>query len=300
MSLASAAYHRAGKAIAAAESRRPFGRSVYSTDWDICLVLDSTRLDMLREAWQRAGGVDAVWSRGSITTEWLCNTFRDEHAASIAETAFVSATPHSETVFGRREWLTNAAEVPVEYPDPPVVDPAAFDGFYEVWRSHATAEGAVPPGTMLDATLEAAESHSRVVAHWMQPHEPFIAPGAEVVGGGPTETNVWDGLNRRDLDPDPVWQSYMANLKYALFYVETLLENVDARMLITSDHGNAFGEWGLYGHPFAFPQPAVRRVPWIETQARDRGTYDRLTAPLSTAESADTPLETQLRALGYR
>jgi hypothetical protein len=300
MSLASALYYRAGKYLASAEARRPFGRSIFDADWDICIILDSTRVDMLRTAWSREAAVGAVWSRGSITTEWVANTFRAEHAASIGETAFVLATPHSETVFGRREWLTNAAEVGIEYPSPPVVPPDDFAAFHEVWRSHATAEGAVPPGTMLDATLEAAESHSRVVAHWMQPHEPFIAPGAEVVGGGPAETNVWDGLNRRDLDPDPVWQSYMANLKYALFYVETLLENVNARVLITSDHGNAFGEWGLYGHPFAFPQPAVRRVPWIETQATDRGTYDRQTAPLSTAEHTETAVEEQLRALGYR
>lgn len=35
----------------------------------------------------------------------------------------------------------------------------------------------------------------------------------------------------------------------------------DVRVVITADHGEAFGGWGAYGHPMGMMHPAVRRVP---------------------------------------
>jgi len=290
------AYYAAGSLAAHVQQRQPLGRSIFAGDWDICIVLDSTRLDMLREQWPRDDAVGAVWSRGSITTEWLANTFRRSLAATLDDTAYVSASPHSHTVFRDREWLTNAEGVSVRYPEPPVVSPADFAGFHEVWRTHASEADAVPPETMLDATLEAAERYDRVVAHWLQPHEPFIG-GGEYFGGGPTETNVWQALQDGSVDEATVWAAYRSNLHRALAAVDMLLDSIDAEVLITSDHGNAFGRFGVYGHPFAWPEPVVRRVPWIKTRAEAVSGYD-YTSVLNDADGG-TGLKAQLRALGY-
>jgi len=293
------AYYAAGAAAAAAQRVRPAGRCIYdhADEWDICIVLDSARADLLAECWNR--DVNTAWSVGSITTEWLANTFHPRHADAIGDTGFVSATPHSTTVFRERSWLTNTDDVAVPYPSMPAVEPAAFDGFYEPWRTHADVHDAVPPATMRDATLEASDRHDRVVAHWLQPHEPFIAPDAELVGGAATAWNVWSDLQSGALDADAVWAAYEATLEYALEYVEEVCAAVDGRVLVTADHGNAFGEWGVYGHPFAWPQPAVRRVPWAIVSSEPRGSRDY--EPVLGAEagvSADKAQ--QLRALGYR
>lgn len=302
MSLTKAAFYTAGATWATATKHRPIGRNIYSADWDICIVLDSARYDMLRDALQQRcpdADVAAEWSRGSITTEWLTQTFRPPHEPAIADTTLVTASPHSQTVFRDRAWLTNADSVSVSYPSNPAVEVETFDAMHELWRTQAGEHGAVHPETMRDATIEAYQQTSgRVVAHWLQPHEPFLAPEATIVGGGATQTNVWDGLQTGRYGVDEVWQSYRATLEWALDYVIDVLGSVDADVLITADHGNAMGEWGIFGHPFGFPQPAVRRVPWVEVSAMQT-TIPQETSVLSeTNDGAD--LNEQLKALGYR
>lgn len=302
MSIAKRAFYAAGAAWAATTKHRPVGRNIYSAEWDICIVLDSARYDMLRDALTEratAAQTDAVWSRGSITTEWLSQTFRSPYEQAIADTTLVTASPHSQTVFGDGDWLTNSGSVGVPYPANPAVGLDAFDGVHELWRSHAGEHGAVGPATMRDATIEAhQQAGGRVVAHWLQPHEPFIAPDAEIVGGGPTETNVWDGLNSGRYEAEEVWQSYRATLDWGLDYVFDVLESVDADVLITADHGNAMGELGVYGHPFGWLQPAVRRVPWLETRATQL--HDTEPDVLSGGERQKSSVDEQLAALGYQ
>lgn len=303
MSLHKSAFYAAGAAWATATKHRPVGRNIYSADWDICIVLDSCRLDMLRDAIRKRPvdlTVGAAWSRGSITTEWLSQTFRPPHEAAIAETTLVTASPHSKTVFEDRDWLTNSESVSVSYPTNPAVSLDAFDDVFELWRTNPGEHGAVTPETMRDATIEAhRQTDGRVVAHWLQPHEPFIAPHATIVGGKATDTNVWDGLQSGDLALEDVWQSYRATLEYALGYVFDVLQSVDADVLITADHGNAMGELGIYGHPFGYPQPAVRRVPWVEVTAQKE--RHRVTSgALPETDGGDAELEEQLTALGYR
>jgi hypothetical protein len=283
-------YYAAGAAVAAVEARRPLGRSIYdSDDWDLCIVLDACRWDL----WRDVTGVGRpVWSVGSVTTEWLSNTFRPD---DVADTTLVSASPHARSVFEQRDWLTDQSAAPVPYPDNPAAEPSDFGGYRPVFEGHAGAHGVVEPDRMARLTAAAAdESEGRVVAHWLQPHEPFVAPDAEIVGGAALADNVWSELESGDVSERAVWQSYQANLEHALEYVREVVAHVDGRVLVTSDHGNAFGEWGQHGHPAFWPQPAVRRVPWWLTDGGGRGQLD-------TDVSADgaTNREIQLAALGY-
>lgn len=297
-------YYALGSGWAAINNRRPVGRSIYDADWDICIVLDSLRYDTacrcLAESSLEAT-TGAAWSRGSVTTEWLANTFRTDSAPDIAETTLLSATPHTETVFHGRSWLTNPAATPLAYPNPPTVAANDFRRLEELWRTHATDHDAVPPSTMADATIEAyREDGDRVVAHWLQPHEPFIAPDAQLVGGKALSANVWQGLQNGTLAEDAVRQSYRATAQLAFEHVETVANAVDATILITADHGNAFGEWGIYGHPFAWPQPAVRRVPWLMVDASNKTEYEPPETIGQPSTDTDGERESQLQALGYR
>lgn len=293
-------YYAAGAGLAAVESRLNLGRNIYQDDWDICIVLDSARADLFASVAADHPLVDAeasAWSVGSVTTEWLTNTFSRDYAAEIADTTLISATPHTQTVFEDRHWLTSQEASPIPYPANPAVDLDAFDAVHELWRTQTDEHNVVAPSTMLDATLDAWDSDAtRIVSHWMQPHEPFIAPSARLLGGGATEKNVWQGLQNGDLSKQDVWQSYRATLEYAFDWLDELLCNVDAKVLITADHGNAFGEVGLYGHPFGWPQPAVRRVPWSLVDATATGDYQYQSV---LEKEGDGDRDAQLAALGY-
>jgi len=304
MSVLSDAYYAAGATWATLTRTRPFGRSIYSADWDIAIVLDSARVDLFEQSLAEssiAATADAVWSRGSITTEWLSQTFRPPATDDIAETTLLSANPHTSTVFRKGKWLTNPDDVAVPYPSNPAVGIDDFRDVHELWRTHATVADAVPADVMADATIQAYQDQgSRVVSFWLQPHEPFIAPDAPVEGGRATETNVWSSLNDGTLDAGDVWRAYQANHEYALSHVETVLKSVDGRVLITADHGNLFGELGRYGHPFGMLHPAVRKVPWIVLDATDEFSYDP-EFDFGEREGIDgADIDAQLRALGYR
>jgi hypothetical protein len=60
-----------------------------------------------------------------------------------------------------------------------------------------------------------------------------------------------------------------------LEYVEILLNNFEAEdVVISADHGEALGEYGLWGHPFGFPLSSVKTVPGAKTTATDCHTYE--------------------------
>lgn len=76
--------------LLACTSRYPIGRNVYERDWDLLVVLDTCRVDALREVspeYDFIGEVDAVWSVGSATAEWTANTFTQSHLDKISKTA---------------------------------------------------------------------------------------------------------------------------------------------------------------------------------------------------------------------
>jgi hypothetical protein len=83
--------------------------------------------------------------------------------------------------------------------------------------------------------------------------------------------------------------------------VKVLLEKFDAeKVVITADHGEAFGEWGFHSHNTACPHHSVRRVPWVETTANDEDTFGPTIEPPQTELHIRADVEKRLVQLGYR
>jgi hypothetical protein len=82
--------------------------------------------------------------------------------------------------------------------------------------------------------------------------------------------------------------------------VETIVQDVEGDIVVTSDHGNAMGEWGVYGHPARVPIAAIRRVPWAETQGFGNYTYKIKGKENMATDAAEHSLEEHLQALGYK
>ena len=191
---------------------------------------------------------------------------------------------------------------PIDVSSWSVVDKSAFESHIEVWETdHDETYGTVLPRPMTDYTIEEGRKGDadRIITHYTQPHLPYIgAAYREEREATDIENRGYELLEEGHDSRDEVYEAYIETLRWVLDDVEELLENIDAeKVVITADHGEAFGEWKAYGHPEGFPHPSVRKVPWVETTATDEHTRE---PDLSASSSVETDIEDHLRDLGYR
>lgn len=245
-------------------------------DWDVVVLLDACGYEVLR-----AVADDAVVARArspaSATPEFLRKA---ESAGVFDGTAYVSANPQTDG----RPLGRDVEHVPV---------------YEEGWdESLAT----VRPGTVYEAVRDRVAGSRPVVAHTMQPHYPHV-----VEVGGRT-VPVPNGLHPRsspvDISEDQKLQallsggtvslrdaraSYRAAARFAWARASAFAADLASdgyRVVVTSDHGELFGEYGLVEHPVGVRLDALLAVPWVVFEP---GTDDSV--PADTAD--------RLAALGY-
>lgn len=263
------------------------GTPVWERDWDVLLILDACRTDLMREVANEYSfiatpeNVGTHWSVASKSSDWLRRTFTLDYEAEIRNTAYITGNPFT-------------AKVPLD------IEPAIMD---EVWKYAWDDDlSTIPSRPLTDRAIDTWRDGDvdRMIVHYMQPHGPFI-PEPELGEYGEPEDfghgfgSLW-GRVGKDISKVEVWDAYRKNLKYVLDDVELLLDNLDAdTVAISADHGNAVGEFGLYGHPWDVLLPSIRRVPWVETTANDTETHQ----PTTERKDKSTDVENRLRDLGY-
>lgn len=263
----------------------PDGTSVYERDWDVLVILDACRVDVLREVADKYPFICEVSvhrSLGSCSPEWMNETFADDYQSDVAKTAYVTGNPFSE----RR------------------LDISAFEHVDEVWKYAWDDEtGTIPPRPVTDRAIATARNREpeRLIIHYMQPHFPSIpeqlSEGISIESFDETWRSPLNRLRDGELTRERVWDSYRQNLEYILDDLPILLSNLDAETVaITADHGEAFGDYGVYEHPCGMPLRCLREVPWVETTATDEGEYEPQT---ETVSPDSQEIEEKLTALGY-
>lgn len=136
----------------------------------------------------------------------------------------------------------------------------------------------------------------------MQPHAPFIRSALSRGEFKEYEAHPFRYLKNGG-NMEVVWEAYLDNLRFALDHVGRLIDNYDGeRTVITADHGDLFGEWGLYSHNCGILHPNLRRVPWVETTATDRKSSnpDNILEGYETIDNDTMTVDDRLDALGYR
>lgn len=247
-----------------------YGTVVFDRDWDVLVVLDGCRPETLEAVARDVDYIDRVerlTSVGSCSSEWLENTFeKPAYSTAVARTAMVTGNT----------WTSR------------YLDETAFLALDEVWKYAWDDDlGTVPAAAVTEraVAVDRTHGHDRLVVHYMQPHHPFVPDplagdsGIARTGAHSSDSNPWVLLRRGAVSVERVRRAYRANLEYVLRSVERLRANVTGKVVITADHANLFGEWGLYGHPMHTPVPELITVPWVETTGTGEGTLDPTLEP---------------------
>lgn len=263
------------------------GTPVYESDWDLLIILDACRFDALRDVaddYDFVENVEPKDSVGSYSLSWMERNFTEEYADEMSETALITGNPFSETA----------------------LDSDQFARLEEVWRYSWDEEvGTIRPKPLTDKAISVARNDApdRMIVHYMQPHAPFTTrpelqqgPSASDWANA-TNKSVWMLVQEGEIPLEPVREAYYNELRMVLNDVELLLNNVDAdTAVISADHGEAMGEYGIYGHARGVAIDSLRVVPWAETTAVDSGEYEP-TGSKSTEVNGDQ-IE-RLQDLGY-
>lgn len=272
---------------------------VIKEDWDNLFIIDACRADIFSETvreYEIPGKLETVHSRGSASVGFLRKNFAGEQCL---DTIYVTSNP-----FVKSE-----------------LDDEQFYRVEHVWQDGWNEElETVRAEVMAEKTKEIVQNHpnKRVITHFMQPHYPFIgAKSVESDGFGllrskamegetekEAEEDIWSKLSTNAVDEQVVWKSYQDNLRYVLSVIEELVHNIDGRTVITSDHGNSFGEKGwplpiaVYGHPNGLRMPSLTRVPWYVCEG-DRREIIEGSASSENKPTDEEQIQERLNALGY-
>jgi hypothetical protein len=269
------------------------GTRVIEEDWDNLVILDACRFDMFEEQSHMQGDLQRRRSLGSESWEFLRKNFAGEECH---DTVYVTANPHAPKL-------------------PDGTFHAVVDLLEDGWDPE---QRTVLPETMVVAARQAAEQYpdKRLLIHFMQPHFPFIGDAGRRLehGGierssadddGNSKRHVWGSLRHGRLQKAPVWEAYRENLDVVLPHVETLLESLSGKSVVTADHGNLLGERTRplpvrgYGHPRGLDVPELRTVPWLVVEGEDRRSVVA-EPPVDNDGPDERVVKQRLEALGYR
>lgn len=266
---------------------RDSGIPVMKQDWDNLVILDACRYDLFEAVNMIPGRLEQEYSRGSHTADFLQRNFGDE---SFPDTVYVCATP---------QFLNHEMQ-------------SHFHDSVHLWETDWDSElQTVPPKAVVRTTLDVHEEYpnKRLISHFLQPHYPFIGETGQQIqqgtmtGGGiltksRDHPSIWELLEAGVISEQTVWKAYEENLELVLRHVEQLLSELPGKTVVTSDHGNAFGKYGVYGHPRKHYFRELTEVPWLTVEADKRRRIE--CGELSRGQSSAVEIKEQLQALGYK
>jgi hypothetical protein len=225
---------------------------ILKEQWDILLLLDACRYDTFAEVNALPGLLSKRCSLGSHTVEWSSRNFEGKNCSDII---YISANPQVSNL-KLSDWS----------------DGMPFFSLIDVWLDAWDEEKkTVLPDKVNRFALKAFESYpdKRFILHYLQPHNPFV--GKVQLGKGAQQAYStaaqWQRYvkSRGEQFQKKVKLAYKANLEYVLESVAELVKELprNKKIVITADHGEALGEWGVYSHPPMTYLSSLVEVPWF-------------------------------------
>ncbi|MBD3279566.1 MAG: hypothetical protein GF390_02535 [Candidatus Pacebacteria bacterium] len=236
--------HRAKKSI--------FNRQ---DQWDVLILLDGCRYDTFKKVNFLPGKLEKLISVESCTEDWAQASLTQTYPAIV----YVSANP-----FLSHYYLTKHGQA------------KCFFHLEEVWDDGWDKQlRTVPPQIVTQAGLKMLKKYpqKKLFLHYMQPHHPFIGKTRFQEYGWlnahqpkPAKQKIiYELLKEGKVDRQQVIQAYEENLILVLQAIQPILDQAkNKQVVITSDHGNGFGEAGIYAHPAKLYVPELLEVPWFK------------------------------------
>lgn len=272
------------------------GIDVMAQDWDNLFILDACRYDLFEAHHEFPGTLSKVRSAGSHSREFITENFV---GATHHDTVYVSGNPFASVINEN-------------------VFHAIINLFDDRWDDKVLT---VRPESVVEATIRARQEYpeKRIISHFMQPHFPFLGErGQQITAGGvtghivgnnkidTTSPSIWHLLDtgQASVSIDTVRDAYTENFHLVQEYTKELLDRLDGKSIITSDHGNLLGErlWPIpiqkFGHPEGIPKSELVNVPWHEPPFDERREITS-EPPEETTAVADEVVEQRLEELGY-
>jgi hypothetical protein len=271
-------------------------------DWDNLIILDACRYDTFDKYNSISGDLGSEISQASHSLGFVMKNFNNK---KLHDTIYITPNVH------------------ISYVDDDIfykVIPTFGDNVQSPKHKDNRS-----PEAVCEAAINAHEQYpnKRLIIHFMQPHSPHFSHHAECLretlrqkedlsfstwGDESSEntTSIKDlneAANRGYISKNMLENIYSENLEFVLNHVDELLQKIDGKSVITSDHGECLGESelflfpDLYDHETNIYMKELRKVPWLEV-IDDRREI-RKDVPEEDEKLTEKQVKEQLKSLGY-
>lgn len=273
-------------------------QDIYEDEWDILVVLDACRYDYLEKKYQNFfdGELKQRKSKASNTGEWLSKTFADQYNFTyISSNPYINsfglslkecnpkfdynwkATDHFSKIID--VWF-NRWDQEIGTVLPKEVNMAYFknkkDGNKKILhylQPHLPYLSRDSIGswenTFFRIKRKAGKQKeiTKRLSRWIRPRlRNYLGKMnywklRRILGLKPRNPfeNAWRKQDNKELK-----KHYEKNLETVLETVKNLVEEINKKIIITADHGESFGEKGIWGHPPEKETKALKTVPWLK------------------------------------
>jgi arylsulfatase A-like enzyme len=273
--------------------------SIADEDWDHLIVLDACRYDVFKEVYQDYfdGELSKRESPGCRTPDWFKAEFDGKNFGDIV---YISSNPHINSKAESKGikasenfhkvidvWFDGWNEKKMTVPPQEVRD-AAIKANSDYSDKRMIIHFIQPHYPYLDKKIEGL--------NWVKGEEKdseitfkervIRKAERELLGDRLSKligrTNTWRVREKlrarcRDGQDEKVWRElhndmdewhrlYEDNLRRALEQVKDLIEQLDGKIVVTADHGEALGEEDVFVHPPNTDVDVLKEVPWLEVE----------------------------------
>lgn len=274
---------------------------IHKVDWDCLIILDACRYDFFEKTYKDFldGDLKKADSGAYETRGWLKNTFSD---SKMENTIYVSGTPHINSLgvrymqnFDARNHFKGIVDVwdfgwdkEQDTVLPSTMTKAIKTRLAKNPELNIISHFNQPHNPYIGypsikATEETKFSQANEIKNFGS-GEGILRLIREKVGIavektiGKTRTKQIRsrlGLHKEGENPVRAFakkygtcilkEAYQKNLRIVLREIQSTIDKLsNLKIVITSDHGELLGEYGLYGHGFEVPE--LRKIPWLEVE----------------------------------
>ena len=278
-------------------------QNLFGEDWNTLIILDACRYDFFEKAYRNYldGKLEKRISPASHTVEWLIKSFPAKYDITyISANPYINSfniplknvLPKSKSSWKATEHFSKVIDVwqfgwdeNLNTVHPKTVNTAYFANRinkktivhymqpHNPYLSHDYSPDLIDSGRRPIINESKSEYTSKKLYKYLRE---LLAYNLHNMLG--TE-NYWRIRKTLNLPPWNIlewfWRRgqseeilfyYEDNLKQVLDYVRQLIANISGKIIVTSDHGEALGEQGIWGHGSKSRVPVLFEVPWLEIE----------------------------------